>query len=153
MSRRDQESRGLRTASTARRDILAGILGIALAVLGVAAQAEADDFGAVRAAVFDYFDGINEVSRERLERAFDPSAELKNVGANGAIVAQPIDQVIERWMAKEPEAREGEILSIDVTDGEIARVVFDYNGDYIDFLTLAKVQGRWKIIDKVFVTR
>jgi hypothetical protein len=68
-------------------------------------------------------------------------------------VAQPIDEVIERWVSKEPAAREGEILSIDVTDGEIARVVFDYNGDYIDFLTLAKVRGQWKIIDKVFVTR
>jgi protease I len=123
-------------------------------LLGAAAGRSADgDFAAIRAAVFDYFDGINEVSRKRLERAFDPGAELKNVGADGTIVAQPIDEVIERWMAKQPAERAGEILSIDVTDGEIARVVFDYNGDYIDFLTLAKVKGQWKIIDKVFVTR
>jgi hypothetical protein len=123
-------------------------------LLGAASGRSADgDFAAIRAAVFDYFDGINEVSRERLERAFDPGAELKSVGEDGAIVAQPIDEVIERWVSKEPAAREGEILSIDVTDGEIARVVFDYNGDYIDFLTLAKVRGQWKIIDKVFVTR
>jgi protease I len=123
-------------------------------LLGAASGRSADgDFAAIRAAVFDYFDGINEVSRERLERAFDPGAELKSVGEDGAIVAQPIDEVIERWVSKEPAAREGEILSIDVTDGEIDRVVFDYNGDYIDFLTLAKVRGQWKIIDKVFVTR
>jgi len=128
---------------------------VALVAAGGAGPVRAaeQDFAGIRAAVFDYFEGINEVSRERLERAFDPSAELKNVGEDGAIVRQPIAQVIERWMAKEPVRREGEILSIDVTDGEIARVVFDYNGAYIDFLTLAKVRGHWKIIDKVFVTR
>ena len=134
--------------------LLAAVAACLPLLLGTAAGRSADgDFAAIRAVVFDYFDGINEVSRERLERAFDPGAELKNVGADGTIVAQPIDEVIERWMAKQPAARDGEILSIDVTDGEIARVVFDYNGDYIDFLTLAKVKGEWKIIDKVFVTR
>jgi hypothetical protein len=146
------------------RDLNRALRGSVLPLLAVAmvtlalwpaapAGASEEDFAGIRAAVFDYFDGINEVSRERLERAFDPSAELKNVGADGTIVAQPIAAVIERWMAREPAGREGEILSIDITDGEIARVVFDYDGAYIDFLTLAKVQGGWKIIDKVFVTR
>ncbi|MEE4279325.1 MAG: nuclear transport factor 2 family protein [Halieaceae bacterium] len=128
-------------------------LALAALLCALPLRAAEGDFAAIRAAVFDYFDGINEVSRERLERAFDASAELKNVGDDGRIVAQPIAEVIERWMQKAPAVRRGEILSIDVTDGEIARVVFDYNGDYIDFLTLARVQGQWKIIDKVFVTR
>jgi protease I len=139
--------------SPARHFLLACIVGLPLLFSATFGHGADGDFAAIRAAVFDYFDGINEVDRERLERAFDPSAELKNIGDEGVVVAQPIDEVIERWMAKEPAERDGEILSIDVTDGEIARVVFDYNGDYIDFLTLAKVKGQWKIIDKVFVTR
>ncbi len=134
-----------------------GIIAAAFALLSTLAApsswADGEDFSSIRAAVFDYFEGINEVSEERLRRAFDPSASMKNVGEDGSINAQPIEDVIARWLTKTPEARTGEILSIDVTDGEIARVVFDYNGDYLDFLTLAKVRGEWKIIDKVFVTR
>jgi len=141
---------GCATCSAPARAFL---LSIVLFLAALQAQAAEDDFSAIRAAVFDYFDGINEVNRERLERAFDASAALKSVGEDGLIRVQPIDEVIERWMAKVPEERRGEILSIDVTDGEIARVVFDYNGDYVDFLTLAKLKGQWKIIDKVFVTR
>lgn len=139
--------------SAATRFLVVGALCLPLLLVAASGRGAEGDLAAIRATVFDYFDGINEVSRERLERAFDASAELKSVGGDGDIVAQPIDVVIERWMAKAPAEREGEILSMDVTDGEIARVVFDYNGDYIDFLTLAKLQGRWKIIDKVFITR
>jgi len=128
-------------------------LGALLLLVQPSSRGAEADYVAIRAAVFDYFDGINEVNRERLERAFHPSAELKSVGEDGLLVTQPIDEVIERWMTREPAEREGEILAVDVTDGEIARVVFDYDGAYLDFLTLARVAGAWKIIDKVFVTR
>jgi protease I len=125
----------------------AGLAGYATTV------AAADEFPAIRAAVFDYFEGINTVSRDRLERAFDPGAELKSVGESGALVVEPIADAIERWMRGEPDKRVGDILSIDIAAGEIARVVFDYDGRYVDFLTLARINGQWKIIDKVFIRR
>ena len=56
-----------------------------------------------------------------------------------------------RWMAAKPQPRAGVILSIDVSDEQVARVVFDFDGAYTDFLTLMKIDGRWKIIDKVFI--
>ncbi|EED30478.1 conserved hypothetical protein [gamma proteobacterium NOR5-3] len=110
-----------------------------------------DDVAAIRATVFDYFDGINEVSLVRLERAFDENAALKSVDQAGGLSVEPIANAIDRWMQGDPAQRRGEILSIDLSDGPIARVVFDYDGAYLDFLTLAKLQGQWKIIDKVFI--
>ncbi|MEO1082147.1 MAG: nuclear transport factor 2 family protein [Pseudomonadota bacterium] len=135
------------------RGTIAAALVLLSSLVSPLSWGDGEDFSSIRGAVFDYFEGINEVSEERLRRAFDASASMKNVGEDGSVVARPIDEVIARWLTKTPEPRTGEILSIDVTDGEIARVVFDYNGDYVDFLTLAKVRGEWKIIDKVFVTR
>ncbi len=135
-----------------RRPALAGML-LALSLTIVCPTAAADEFVAIRATVFDYLEGINEVNRERIERAFDAGAELKSVGETGALVAEPIADAVERWMAGQAASRTGEILSIDIADGQIARVVFDYDGAYIDFLTLAKLQGEWKIIDKVFIRK
>lgn len=110
-----------------------------------------DDLSAIRATVFDYLEGVNELSLVRLERAFDESAALKSVDKSGGLVVEPIANAIDRWMQGDPAHRSGKILSIALSDGPIARVVFDYDGAYVDFLTLAKLKGRWKIIDKVFI--
>ena len=122
-----------------------------VAVFAAAPGHAQDDIDAVRAAVFDYFEGINEVSRERLDRAFDPSASLKSVTDDGTIRVEPIADAIRRWMAADPKSRAGTILSIEVHAGQVARVVFDFDGSYLDYLTLLKLEGQWKIVDKVFV--
>lgn len=136
-----------------RRDVLKG-LGVALGATWVSSSnaAEPDnDLQQIRGAVFDYFEGYNEVSRERLERAFHSGAEMKSVAEDGTLSAQPIETMIERWLQAEPRSRRGRILAIDVAERSIARVVFDFDGAYTDFLTLARIQGQWKIIDKVFI--
>lgn len=128
------------------RSILCGI-----ALLSLSCASLADDFSAIRATVFDYFDGINEVSEERLLRAFTDTAALKSIDESGELLVEPIADAIERWMKNAPKERSGRILSIDVSGESIARVTFDFNGTYLDFLTLAKLHSQWKIIDKVFV--
>ena len=111
----------------------------------------ADELAAIRDTVFDYFEGINQVDRDRLQRAFDPSAELKSVDASGALVVEPIADAMARWMRGQATERRGDILSIDMAGGRVARVIFDFDGDYVDFLTLVKLDGHWRIIDKVFI--
>ena len=130
---------------------LVAIVCLAMVLLLPARARAADELAAIRTAVFDYFEGINTADRARLERAFDPSAALKSVDPSGAIAVEPIADAIARWSRGEAARRRGVILSIDIADGEIARVVFDFDGAYTDFLTLANVGGRWKIIDKVFI--
>lgn len=125
------------------------LFGVCLAA-AISATA-ADDLTAIRDTVFDYFDGINTVDRERLERAFDSSAELKSVGESGMLEVEPIADAIARWMGAKAAERRGDILAVDMAGGEVARVVFDYDGAYVDFLTLVKLNGQWRIIDKVFI--
>lgn len=136
------------------RRSLFGLLRLLVLVAGLSAAVStsaADELQAIRDTVFDYFDGINQVDRERLERAFDPGAALKSVDASGALVVEPIADAMARWMRGQVTERSGEILSIDVAGGQVARVVFDFDGDYVDFLTLVKLDGHWRIIDKVFI--
>lgn len=119
----------------------------------LAASATGDDIAAIRSAVFDYFEGINEVDPTRLQRAFADSAALKSVNESGELVVEPIAAAIARWLQAEPRERRGKIMSIDIAGEQIARVVFDYDGVYVDFLTLAKLSGQWQIIDKVFIPK
>ncbi|MFK8043806.1 nuclear transport factor 2 family protein [Congregibacter sp.] len=128
---------------------LLSVLCAAMVILGQSVKA--DDMSAVRLTVFDYFEGINEVSLSRLQRAFSETAELKSVSESGELVAEPIEAAINRWMKGEAQEREGRILAVDLSGDPIARVVFDFDGAYVDFLTLAKLRGEWKIIDKVFI--
>ena len=64
---------------------------------------------------------------------------------------EPIADAIARWMSGDAQQRKGEILELDITNGQIARVKFDYDGIFVDFLTLLKLDEKWKIVDKVFI--
>jgi protease I len=110
-----------------------------------------EEVAAIQAAVFDYFEGINEKDRTRLESAFDTSAQLKSPDGDGAVKVEPIADAIARWMSGNPQQRKGKILKLDITEDQVAQVVFDYDGIFVDFLTLLKLDGKWKIVDKVFI--
>ena len=107
---------------------------------------------AIQTVVFDYFDGINTKNRKRIERAFSKTAQLKSPAEDGTVKFEPIADAIERWMEGKAKERIGKVLSIKVTEGQVAEVKFDFDGEFIDFLTLMKLNGQWKIVDKVFIS-
>ena len=110
-----------------------------------------EEVAAIQAAVFNYFEGINEQDRARLEGAFDTSAQLKSPDGDGAVKVEPIADAIARWLSGEAQQRTGKILKLDITENQVAQVVFDYDGIFVDFLTLLQLDGQWKIVDKVFI--
>ena len=123
-----------------------------LIILGTApVQAADSEVAAVQATVYDYFEGINAKDRARLENAFDTSAQLKSPDGDGAVKVEPIADAIARWMSGEAQSRKGKILALEITDNQVAQVVFDYDGIFVDFLTLFKLDGQWKIVDKSFI--
>ncbi|MCQ8186172.1 nuclear transport factor 2 family protein [Parvularcula maris] len=116
------------------------------------------DEQAIEAAVFDYFDGQGEKSEERLNRAFyGETAQmvgiLKTDDGSDEVRTWEMKDVITNWAEGEPseEERSGEIISMDIADGRLATVMFDSNGRFTDALTLAKIDGEWKIVQKVFI--
>ncbi|MEE4211758.1 MAG: nuclear transport factor 2 family protein [Parvularcula sp.] len=128
-----------------------------LVCLPVAAQAADPTSEAIEAAVFDYFEGQGERSEERLNRAFLAETAMMvgiTKGENGTEVSStPIKEVIPAWSRGEPttQDRQGRIIAMNVTDDRLATVLFDSDGRFYDALTLAKIDGDWKIVSKVYV--
>ena len=139
------------------------LLALIAALLLIPAAAFADDAAdkaAIEAAVLDYFHGQGEGSIERLNRAFDADnatmvGVMKNDDGSEAVKSwKDMNEVLANW-SKEPNPgapeRDGEILDMHVVDGRIATVMFRSTDRFYDALTLAKVNGQWKIIAKAFV--
>ena len=115
---------------------------------------------AIEKAVFDYFHGQGTASAERLNRAFDgKNASMVGVmkgddGTVGVRSWKDMSEVLSSWAANEnpPGAdRDGEIVAMEVVDDRLAVVLFRFTDEYYDALTLANVNGDWKIIQKAFI--
>ena len=108
---------------------------------------------AIAKAVQHYIDGAKSGSGEDMKPAFHKDATI--FGYAGAdLFAGPIQQLFdwndENGPAAELQAR---IASIDVVD-TVATVRLEFNNwtgsRYTDLFTLLKVDGEWKIMNKVF---
>ena len=120
----------------------------------------AGDKAAIKVAVFDYFHGQGEASRERLFRAFDAdNATMVGVirgedGQDAVRSWKDMNEVLGNWAANENPPggdRDGEIISMNVVNDNLAVVLFRSAGNFYDALTLGKGNGQWKIIAKAFV--
>ncbi len=121
---------------------------------------EKGDKVAIEAAVLDYFHGQGEASAERLNRAFAGDhatmvGVMKNDDGEEMVRSwKDMNEVIANWSSNDNPpggARDGEILDMHIVDGRIATVLFRSTDRFYDALTLAKVNGQWKIIAKGFV--
>lgn len=134
---------------------------ISISILTHAAYAdEASDKAAIKAAVFDYFHGQGEASRERLFRAFAAEHTTMVGVTKGEDDKENIRSwknmtaVLNAWASNENPAggnRDGEIISMDMVDGRLAVVLFRSTDRFFDALTLSKINDEWKIIGKAFV--
>jgi len=114
------------------------------------------DLQAISPTIQDYFEGMYYRDTGRLRKAFHPNASLFGY-YQGTFVVIPLDQwlgIVESGPipAESGEAFDMRIVSTDVT-GQVAAVkVADlYLGlRFTDYLSLAKVDGSWKIINKMF---
>lgn len=111
---------------------------------------------AIGATTQDYFEGMYRRDMDRLRKAFNPGALL--IGHyQGALVQIPLDKWLAMVESKPAPCDSGEafdmrIVSVDVT-GQVAvvKVVDLYFGlRYTDYLTMIKVDGQWRIVNKAF---
>jgi len=123
-----------------------------------AAQQSADE-QAVRAVVDKYFRGVTNADRALLEEAWHvPGAQMEFVKSLGQpepkFEAVPIDVAMEWWTQVKAKSSSGKILSIDIVEGEMAVVKFDFHFEhmhYVDYLTLLKLKEGWRLVNKSFV--
>ena len=111
---------------------------------------------AIRATVQDYFDGLYRMDEAKLRGAFHPGASLFG-HLRGTFTHSTLDQWVGKIAAQPVPAKTGEafagsIVSIDVTgDAACVKVTELYrNLRFTDYLSLVHVDGRWRIVGKVY---
>ena len=111
----------------------------------------------VKATLADYFDGIYESSEDKLRSAFHPNAHIYSA-THGTLVDSPLDAFVDRVTSRRSCSSQGaprtdKIVSIDFSgpNSALAKVELSIPGtDFVDFLSLMKIDGRWRIIAKTY---
>ena len=133
---------------------------LAAGVIAVSAWAMApsEDEVAVRAALQHYIQGHATGDGAHMRLAFHPQARLFWSSAD-TLATRTSEEYIARMPGK-PGADEGSgvrkrtIELVDVTgNAAIGKIVLDYPEVHIvDYMSLVKTNGEWKIINKIFMT-
>ena len=112
---------------------------------------------AVRQAVQNYLHGLKYNDVESLKKAFWPEAKLFFVKNGGQLGQLTQSQWYEGFAASAGKEEKGElkITSVDVTDNAASvKVEEDYPGSvYVDYLSLLKFDGEWRIVNKIYTSR
>lgn len=113
-----------------------------------------DDEAAVRATLEHYLAGHATGDGAHMRVAFHPEAKLFWV-QDGALRQRPSDDYIAGFTGR-PAADESRrrrwIESVDVAGTAASgKIVLDYpNGRFVDYMSLLKIDGEWKIVNKIF---
>ncbi len=125
-----------------------------VAIPGMPATSKNPEEAGVRAALEAYLEGHATGQAEPFRRAFQPEARMLFL-RDGKFVKTEIADFIARAPGK-PAADESQrkrtIDFIDISgDAAIARLTLDYpDVKFVDYMTLLKVDGQWRIVSKVF---
>lgn len=141
--------------ASARIALAAALVLLAGATPGLAQ--EADEEAAVRAAVQHYLIAHATGDGSHHEMVFHPEAKLFWV-RDGALNTRTSAEYIAGSPGKpadDEDQRHREITSVDVTgDAAVAKVVLNYpNATFTDYMSLLKIDGEWRIVNKTFTVQ
>jgi len=133
-------------------------LAAALVAGGAWMSAPTADEAAVRAALQHYIQGHATGDGAHMRLAFHPAARL--FWSSGDTLATRTSEEYIARMPGKPGAdeasgiRKRRIESVDVTgNAAIGKIVLDYpDAHIVDYMSLLKTNGEWKIINKIFMT-
>ncbi len=112
-----------------------------------------DEHDAITRTVQHYIDGAKSGRSDDMKPAFHADAWIFGYGATG-LLASPIQELFNRVDAGQPAPDvKADIVGIDVGDtvATVRLELDEWTGRrFTDMFTLLKVDGDWKIINKVF---
>lgn len=133
-------------------------LALMLSLTGLAAVplAQASEEAAVRAVIQQYFRGHATGSGEEMKKAFLPSAHIEGI-RSGVFTSWTIQEYASRFTGKpaaDEASRKRTIDSVDVSGtAAMARATLVHGAStFVDYFVLLKVDGQWKIANKVYVS-
>jgi hypothetical protein len=137
-----------------KRAALLVVLVAALAVPLAAGDVSPEDRKGIETAIGYYFEGHAKGSGDAMRKAFHPEAKLFWIG-DAAVKTRTSEDFAAAFTGKiaaDEAQRKRTIEFIDVAgDVAIAKVVLDYPAvKFTDYMSLAKVGGEWRIVNKTY---
>jgi Putative lumazine-binding len=141
------------------RPLVIATIGFALTLPRLAAQTSPQDSTAIRATAHDYIDGWYEGDGARMERALHPHLAKRLVYEDQQghsrlvdLTALELVQTTRTGVGKIPPAERRDSVTILDVFGNAAVVRIDAT-TWVDFLQEVKWNGRWAIVNVVWVNR
>lgn len=133
------------------------IFAIVLCTLAGTAYAQHSEEAAVRVPLENYIKAHATGDPEYARKAFHSEGNMIWI-REGKYASEPFDSFIKRAFTGKPAADEAKrkegrrIEAIDITgNAAVARIVLDYpTVKFVDYMTLLKIDGEWKIVNKSF---
>jgi hypothetical protein len=124
---------------------------------GLSVRAQNDEKDAVRVPLENYIKAHSTGNPEYARKAFHTEGSMIWI-RDGKYSSETFDAFIKRAFTGKPAADEEKrkagrrIDAIDVTgNAAVARIVLDYPAvKFVDYMTLLKINGEWKIVNKSF---
>ena len=137
-----------------RRSAVATVL-VSLMLGGVASTQSSEENG-VRAAIQQYLKGHATGSGEEMRKAFLPTAHIEGV-RNGTFSSWTVSEYVSRFTgtpAADEAARKRTLDRVDVSGtAAMARATLVHGATtFVDYFVLLKVDGEWKIANKVYTS-
>ncbi len=135
------------------RLVLTALLCLAVPAFAAGPSAGAED-AAVRAAIDHYFRGHATGDGAHFKNVFHPESKLFFI-RDGKFTSWTSEEYIGRSKgtpAADEEKRKRSIEWIDVAgDAAVAKILLEYpDVTFVDYMSLLKVDGAWKIVNKTF---
>ena len=119
-----------------------------------------DDVRIIEGVVRCYLDGLYESDAGKIASVFHPTSALTSVTDDGELVITPRDQWLDKVRTRPSPQQQGlprhdQVLTIDVVSPTMAYVKLKCAIPprfFTDQLSLLKTNGRWQIVQKVFMT-
>ena len=121
----------------------------------VNAQETTSDYALVEQAVSYYLDGGTNNDFETLKKAFHETATMKYIGRDGYTEVNALEFFGKAMKPGPKSNRKTRVVAIDVSGhAATAKLEIDYpTFTFVDYMTLLKLDGEWKIVSKVFYRR
>jgi hypothetical protein len=119
-----------------------------------------DDVKNIEGVIQSYLDGLYESDSAKIAIAFHPTSALTSVTDEGELVITPRDVWLDKVRTRPSPMQQGlprhdQVLSIDLVSPTMAYVKLKCAIPprfFTDQLSLLKIDGRWQIAQKVFMT-
>ena len=136
------------------RTMIAAVAAAALATGAWTTERQSAEEAAVRAALQHYVQGHETGDGSHMRIAFHPDAKVMSV-RDGKLASMTSEEYAGRFTGK-PAADEAQrrrtIERVEVSGtAATGKIVLDYPATrFVDYMTLLKVDGQWKIVSKAF---